>query len=125
MASVVGKTNIRKLGLLFIAWLADAGILLHAQHPKLVTIKTISSVDNNSLANIRSIQQDRFGFVWMSSARRHANPIAAHLDAVGVFVAEEVYASNVVEVVFQTVALPQPTARMVTHDQMLDAVLAP
>jgi len=38
-----------------------------AQNIRLVTLKTFSSINNNSLANVRSILQDRYGFAWIAS----------------------------------------------------------
>lgn len=38
-----------------------------AQDIKLVTLKTFAAIDNNSLANVRAILQDKYGFAWIAS----------------------------------------------------------
>ncbi len=62
-----------------------------------------------------------FDPVGMSGAGGDTHPIATHLYAVCVLVAEQMYSSNIVQKIPKCIALPQPSTGMVAHDEMLDA----
>jgi len=67
MPSSFGILNIRIILLFLTICVGFFGKSSQAQNIKLVTLKTIEAIDNNSLANVRSILQDRYGFAWIAS----------------------------------------------------------